>query len=63
MKELKPCPFCGGNGLLRERYIHSIANRKNYWIVCGKCQTRIQDRRSIKRAIEGWNNRVLLEEK
>lgn len=62
MEEIKSCPFCGGDGVLREKFILGISNRKNYWIVCGKCQARIQDRRSIKRAVEAWNNRISTEE-
>ena len=62
MEEIKNCPFCGGIGVLREKFMQGIANRKNYWIVCGKCQARIQDRRSIKRAVEAWNNRISTEE-
>lgn len=54
--DLKPCPFCGGKGILKDRFVQG-ANNKAYWIVCGKCQARIQDRRSRKRAIEAWNNR------
>jgi Lar family restriction alleviation protein len=57
--ELKLCPFCGGIAILKDRYLNGVANTKNYWVVCGKCQARIQDRRSIKRAIEAWNNRLI----
>ncbi len=27
---LLPCPFCGGEALMRERYINGIANTKHY---------------------------------
>ncbi len=56
--ELKPCPFCGGKANLKEKYIHGVANRKNYWVVCTNCQIRIQDRNSVEKAIEQWNRRV-----
>ena len=56
MSELKKCPFCpDGIGILKDRYIQGIANRKTYWVECNKCQARIQNRRSAKRAVEAWN--------
>lgn len=58
MIDLLPCPFCNGNAILKDKYIQGVANRKHYWIVCGKCQARIQDRRSIKRATDAWNTRT-----
>ena len=61
MSELRECPFCGGSALLKDKYLCGVANRKNYWIVCGKCQARIQDRNSMVRAITAWNNRSQLE--
>jgi hypothetical protein len=30
MNELKPCPFCGGESLLRDLYINGVANTKHY---------------------------------
>jgi hypothetical protein len=33
MAELRKCPFCGGEGILKDRYIAGVANRKNYWVV------------------------------
>jgi Lar family restriction alleviation protein len=56
--ELKPCPFCGGKSILKNRWLNGCVNRKNYWVVCGKCQARIQDRNSVKRAIDAWNTRT-----
>lgn len=29
-EELKLCPFCGGETLMRERYASGVANRKHY---------------------------------
>lgn len=55
--ELKPCPFCGGKAILKEKYIKGVANRKNYWVVCTKCQTRTQDRNRVCKALEEWNRR------
>ena len=59
MSELKPCPFCGGEALLRERYIQGIANRKHYRRECRHCKATFADwYRSIKKADEAWNLRV-----
>ena len=56
MSELKNCPFCpDGVGILKDRYVQGTANRKTYWVECNKCQARIQNRRSAKRAVEAWN--------
>lgn len=55
-EKLLSCPFCpDGVGILKDRYIQGIANRKTYWVECNKCQARIQNRRSAKRAVEAWN--------
>ena len=59
MSELRPCPFCGGEALLRERYIEGIANRKHYRRECRHCKATFADwYRSIKKANEAWNRRV-----
>ena len=58
MSELKPCPFCGGEALLRERYIQGIANRKHYRRECRHCKATFADwYRSMKKADEAWNRR------
>ena len=59
MSELKPCPFCGGEALLRERYVAGIANRKHYRRECRHCKATFADwYRSIKKADEAWNRRT-----
>ena len=59
MSELKPCPFCGGEALLRERYIQGIANRKHYRRECRHCKATFADwYRSMKKADEAWNRRA-----
>lgn len=57
-EQLRECPFCGGNAEIKERYLIGVANKKNYWVVCGKCQAQINQRNSIKRATEAWNRRT-----
>ena len=59
MSDLKPCPFCGGEALLRERYIQGIANRKHYRRECRHCKATFADwYRSMKKADEAWNRRA-----
>ena len=57
--KLRSCPFCGGEALLRERYIQGIANRKHYRRECRHCKATFADwYRSIKKADEAWNRRT-----
>jgi Lar family restriction alleviation protein len=58
---LLPCPFCGGEALMRERYINGIANRKHYRRECRHCKATFAHWfRSIKKANEAWNRRANL---
>ena len=62
MNELKPCPFCGGESLLRDLYIKGVANTKHYIRECHHCKATFAHWfRSIKRANEAWNRRVILD--
>lgn len=59
--KLRSCPFCGGEALLRERYIPGVANRKHYRRECRHCKATFVDwYRSIKKADEAWNRRAQL---
>lgn len=59
MSELKKCPFCGGEALLRERYINGTANIKHYRRECRHCKATFANwYRSIKKADEAWNRRA-----
>ena len=56
---LRECPFCGGESLLRERYINGIANIKHYRRECRHCKATFANwYRSIKKANEAWNRRA-----
>lgn len=56
---LLPCPFCGGESLLRDRYINGVANTKHYIRECRHCKATFAHWfRSIKKANEAWNRRV-----
>ena len=58
-ENLLPCPFCGGESLLRERYINGVANTKHYIRECRHCKATFANwYRSIKKANEAWNRRA-----
>jgi Lar family restriction alleviation protein len=58
---LLPCPFCGGEALMRERYINGVANTKHYIRECRHCKATFAHWfRSIKRANKAWNRRANL---
>ena len=53
-EELKPCPFCGGEGeIYQGRYLHEN------WARCKKCETLIGGTfTSPLNAIKAWNTRA-----
>ena len=60
MEELKPCPFCGGEAVIREWYIRGTANRKHYRVECKNCGARCTawEYNRINKAIAAWNRRA-----
>ena len=60
MRELKPCPFCGGEAEIFSWYIKGIANRLHYNVRCKDCgcTRRSREYRTTKKAIEAWNRRA-----
>ena len=59
---LKPCPFCGGEAQINERYRSGTANRKMYWVSCKACGVSQQHDntsgyRYQSKAIDRWNRR------
>ena len=63
MEELKPCPFCGGEAKISERYREGISNRKMYWVECKKCgitqaHHALAGYNSRTKAVNAWNMRA-----
>ena len=57
--KIEKCPFCGGESLLRERYVNGTANTKHYIRECHHCKATFAHWfRSIKKANEAWNRRA-----
>ncbi len=63
MKELRPCPFCGGKAVLFriEPHTHQIAKMPDYeggvFIECSKCGVFIIGE-SRKETVDKWNSRA-----
>lgn len=58
-QELLPCPFCGGRAILRERFVHGVANKKHYRFECVECHAVYKNWfKNINRAVAAWNRRV-----
>ena len=55
MSELKAC--CGELPIIIPHPIKGIANKTHYFVRCGKCQRRTNDRKNAEGAIEEWNTR------
>ena len=56
-KELKCCPFCGGEARLCSFHSQTIETYEEYWVKCKNdcCQTK--NFRLKEKAIEQWNTR------
>lgn len=57
MNELKPCPFCGGNGIVIEGYPRTYP-RTNYYVACDKCKTTSDTYKDKEKAVAAWNRRT-----
>lgn len=66
-KELRSCPFCGGEAQVNERYRGGTPNRKMYWVSCKQCgiaqlHNDLAGYRYQGKAIDKWNRREPLED-
>lgn len=55
MAELKPCPFCGGNGDVTMLVMGAVIR---VHVVCQKCGATGKMRRTAEDAVLNWNMRV-----
>ena len=53
MSELKPCPFCGEDGITKK-----IMSRERWRVVCENCGGRTDDYLDRNDAIKAWNRRA-----
>ena len=63
-KELKPCPFCGGEVKTFEEHTdngapeHWYQEYDSYFVECEKCKVSMVNNISMELVIEAWNRRV-----
>lgn len=57
MKDLKPCPFCGGGARIQHRKIRGC--KKTYGVVCVDCMVQFDTFFLLEEeAVNAWNSRV-----
>ena len=63
-KELKPCPFCGGEAKLVKRKLKAgfYPSGGTFYVHCKKCLIATQPRNKQEPVIEAWNKRLITEE-
>ncbi|MER1476975.1 Lar family restriction alleviation protein [Enterobacter hormaechei] len=61
MKELDPCPFCGGHA---ETFVTDGTEEGSYWYwaECWVCESRTGLHETEEKTTEAWNQRVSHEE-
>lgn len=59
-KQLKPCPFCGGEARIYvyDHFDEYQGNLTTYRVECAKCWASVGLYTTDKKAIEMWNRRV-----
>ena len=60
-EQLKPCPFCGKEVLLYEKYIKTglgTTLSKEYRIRCNKCSIETKAFKTTASAVKFWNKRA-----
>ena len=53
--ELKPCPFCGGRGLLWESRVRRTLS---WYVYCENCYIRTVLFDNLDESVETWNRRT-----
>ena len=54
--DLKPCPFCGGDAILR--HSHFLKYFHEWWVKCSVCQTCTNLFDKKEHAVNFWQRRV-----
>lgn len=59
IRDVKPCPFCGGGEIYSEAYEHHSGVMR-FRIVCGRCMGQVDTGTFTNRwqAIDAWNRRA-----
>jgi Lar family restriction alleviation protein len=57
-EKLKPCPFCGGDGVIKECALSINADGILAWVSCKKCGASAGLQDTEKEAVSVWNDRV-----
>jgi Lar family restriction alleviation protein len=52
MNKLKPCPFCGNEGIIKDSYGY-------HFVYCNNCGAHIQNTESMESSVNFWNGRAL----
>lgn len=51
--ELKPCPFCGSEGVICNRF------EDVYYVECLSCSAKVESYNGLEDAVAGWNTRAI----
>lgn len=51
--ELKPCPFCGSEGVICNRF------EDVYYVECLGCSAKVESYNGLEDAVAGWNTRAI----
>lgn len=52
MTELRPCPYCGGKGAVREA--------PDDWVQCERCGAQTPDSATVESAVKKWNDGLIV---
>lgn len=56
-KELKPCPFCGGDASLIVKTFFGLPEEDVYTVACNDCNSRSRYSDDRKETVKVWNTR------
>jgi Lar family restriction alleviation protein len=56
--DLKPCPFCGSDNIMRKNNPMRLKGKKDNYIICNECETTSAGYNTILQATKAWNRRA-----